>query len=313
MHGKSINSIWIDLCLYLSISLVPILNVKAVGVPSASLFCGDIINGSTSTSQNMTSMYYTFINNLTNTSEPGVYVQFSTCGSSYDTELYLYDSNWIQIANCDGGGSDCSPCDIDYSHAQLITHTKLNDTLYFLEITSYLPDMEYGAFQLQIDCAFDYSFAPISTPSPSRIALNASCAVENHQYICECTDYQCKERRIFCLDDMDCHLKCIGKSACDDAVVVWPKNGTGSIECNGPWACAGVTFPQPLSNHSNESYVIECDHEGECAFASIICPQTADCHVKCNGDWACGVAEVVCPQNADCRLQCSGDRDSCAG
>eukprot|EP01083_Nonionella_stella_P190513 705558_1 len=290
-------------------------NYKLIVFLHHPFFCGDIINGTTN--HHTQSIYYTFINDLTNAGEAAVWLQFSTCDSSFDTTLYLYDSHWTEIQDCSAheftGLHGCRSCGDNASQyrAQLNSWDKLNESIYFLEITGY-EDSIYGTFQLQIDCDFEYSFAPMPTPYPTRIALNASCAVENHQYICECTDYQCKERRIFCLDDMDCHLKCIGKSACDDAVVVWPKNGTGSIECNGPWACAGVTFPQPLSNHSNESYVIECDHEGECAFASIICPQTADCHVKCIGKSACDDAVVVWPKNGTGSIECNGPW-ACAG
>eukprot|EP01083_Nonionella_stella_P188035 692250_1 len=260
----------------------------------ASLFCGDVINGITN--QYTPSVYYTFINNLTNASDTGVFAQFSTCGSSYDTKLYLYDSVWTEISECDYFEPDCSLCDSDPTHARLATQTKLTDNLYFLEVTSYSPDSEYGAFQLQIDCGF--SLTPVAPWAP--------CTVKNNQYICDCQKFGCVDSTIItCLDDMDCHLKCNGTRSCYDAVVVWPLTGAGSIECDGYLACYGINFPQPPPN---DNYVIECGTLFECHEASIACPQNADCHLKCIGASACFQTHIALSINGTTTIECDGDR-----
>eukprot|EP01083_Nonionella_stella_P152158 487346_1 len=132
-----------------------------------SIFCGDIINGTTN--EDTRSIYYIFINNLTNAHETGVYVQFSTCGSSYDTQLHLYDSNWTEIAVCDSSfrDEDCTSCGDSNFSAQFITHTKLKDTVYFLGVTGRTL-YDYGAFRLQTDCDFDY---PVSYASSMETSI----------------------------------------------------------------------------------------------------------------------------------------------
>eukprot|EP01083_Nonionella_stella_P190516 705564_1 len=117
----------------------------------------------------------------------------------------------------------------------------------------------------------------------------------------------CAQASLICPQTSDCHLKCIASKACWRTQVVWPINGTGSIECNGYMACAGVNFPRPPPN---DNYVIECGGLLQCAGAYIICPESADCHLKCDGDTACMSPHIVWPIDGRGSIECNG-YDAC--
>eukprot|EP01083_Nonionella_stella_P190514 705561_1 len=267
-------------------------------IPAPSIFCGDIINGTTN--HHTQSIYYTFINDLTNAGEAAVWLQFSTCDSSFDTTLYLYDSHWTEIQDCSAheftGLHGCRSCGDNASQyrAQLNSWDKLNESIYFLEITGY-EDSIYGTFQLQIDCDFEYSFH------------GPRCNVKNNEYICECLLDECSSTSaVLCLDDMDCHLTCYD---CSSIEILWPINGTGSLECNGYSSCWGITFPQPPPY---DNYIVECNLQNKCRESFIICPQSADCRLKCIADLACDSVEVVWPIDGAGSIECDGYR-ACYG
>eukprot|EP01084_Bolivina_argentea_P180516 311882_1 len=243
----------------LFLTIIKVHLIYALPINRTKIYCNEKINGSIGD--------YTFINNFT---DNGVYVQFDTCQSPFHTELYLYNDNEQEIISCVYCSGDCSGY-------QLNLPIKLYESEYILEIRGHRGEYYLSnEFVISINCDSNTSFAS-----------NQPCHVDhvNGTYICECIERdQCAGDIIGCQNDMDCHLKCNANYACNKARVIWPTNGTGTIECNGDYACHNINFPQPPPNND---LVVTCNSTNECRGAQIICPTHAKCEINCLASESC--------------------------
>merc|ERR1711976_244059 len=80
------------------------------GIVQGSISCGDIVSGTTIDGISLHgnpapdhAYSFTVTSSATNT---GNSFQFSTCGSSFDTFVRIFDSDWNEIEGCD----DCGDC-----------------------------------------------------------------------------------------------------------------------------------------------------------------------------------------------------------
>eukprot|EP01084_Bolivina_argentea_P040234 74353_1 len=105
---------------------------------------------------------------------------------------------------------------------------------------------------------------------------------------------ECRESIIKCPEYGKCHIICSAETACYSANIIWPKNGTGSITCDGEYACSYVTFPQPPPF---EDMVLNCNEEAECRESIIKCPEYGNCHIICSAETACYSANIIWPKN----------------
>eukprot|EP01084_Bolivina_argentea_P081861 148226_1 len=252
------------------------MNNKTIGKIS----CNQTIIGSTTLPGDVA--YYSLINT---DNENGTYFQIDTCGSEYDTTLYLFDQNLNEIVFCDDCGSP--PCDKEQIHLPM----KLYDDRYIIGVGGY--SHYYGNYTVTIHC-----------DSNQSVANQLDCTVNNNTYICKCSGYGgCNGAIIKCKDDMDCILNCNGSLSCKSVPIIWPSNGTGALECNGDSACANVNFPEPSPF---VDLIVTCDSPYECYHSRIICPKSADCIVKCNEYYACSHTDIQWPLNGTGTLECHG-------
>eukprot|EP01084_Bolivina_argentea_P137272 241760_1 len=258
-----------------------------------SIACGDIINGNTTYKGDIAS--YSFIINETNNS--GIYVQFSSCGSQYDTFLYLFDEEWNEIISCD----DCGKCNIG-NRAQLNFPQKLMNDVYYVGIGGYLG--RFGEYKLNVSCDTYHTFA-LNPPTYY---------MDNGSYIYKCDAEQCREGIILCIDDVDCHIECIGDYSCYDASISWPNSAIGSINCDGERACSTIVFPEPLQYHD---FDFVCGQRSECFASVITCPQYSRCHIICSAPESCQDTIIKwSSQFVESRLTCNntnGGGNGCGG
>eukprot|EP01084_Bolivina_argentea_P084537 152844_1 len=258
----SLNWYWIYVT-SLMLFLHPI-DITAFSI-NGTIFCGDSINAKTKNPGDI--VYYQFNNTLGE-----IYVSFSSCGSDFDTKLFLFDSNWDKIVECDecwpkAQNPDCWP------KAELNIPHQLSANTYFIGIGGDVGD--YGNFQLSLRCDKNNTFA----------VNQEKCEIINNEYICNCLGSECSETIIQCPENMDCHLHCNGVAACFWSTVIWPKNNyVSTIECNGRGSCIRINFPQPPNN---EYFVRECKDVVQCGSATITCPMYGDCDIICSANSAC--------------------------
>ena len=85
-----------------------------------------------------------------------------------------------------------------------------------------------------------------------------------------------------------CDIGCdAGSKVCQSAIFNWSSNaGLDSLYCHqdGEHVCEGVTFPTP---DPNTSLTIVCGAHANCAKATLICPDNADCTIICSAYHAC--------------------------
>merc|ERR1712013_905786 len=90
----------------------------------------------------------------------------------------------------------------------------------------------------------------------------------------------------------------------------WPNvAGLATLTCDGPFACANLTFPEPAPD---EALIIECASASECADATIRCPSDAACNVSCIGERSCARISLRCPEEHLCSVSCGPGEDACA-
>eukprot|EP01084_Bolivina_argentea_P067578 123036_1 len=145
---------------------------------------------------------------------------------------------------------------------------------------------------------------------------HGTCVYEplSHKYACECIgDFACWADTISCVDGYDCEVICEGYAACNQADIIWPYNGTGTVTCDGSWACSEMTFPIPPPN---ENLGIFCDDDTGyiCKNSNIYCPVNADCNIICKGTEACAFANIIwSPNLVLSKLECDNSSRACAG
>ena len=109
--------------------------------------CGDVVYGET-TNMSRTANYTFRIDDGND-----YYVTFSSCNSSYDTYLYLYDEDGDLIRKCD----DCGACG---TRTVLKSYQQLSDGDYMLTIGGFYND--YGDYHIKIYC--DQDTQPTADP-----------------------------------------------------------------------------------------------------------------------------------------------------
>ena len=177
-------------------------------------------------------------------------VQFSTCGSNYDTYLYLYDSEGDEIENCD----DCGSCGVQ----TVLTVDGLSTGSYYIGVGGF--SSESGIYVLDVTCS-DSTIAPLTTNSgSSNYYSDWEC---NH--IVElplplpCIYSGSKGITVECIDDNHVEISYFDSSDCSGDVnytITWNNTqlGDGAIECSYDDSC---------DYYSYSIYYDECDDDND--------------------------------------------------
>eukprot|EP01084_Bolivina_argentea_P048499 89356_1 len=125
-----------------------------------------------------------------------------------------------------------------------------------------------------------------------------------------CNEYACYYGTIHCPQYADCNVICNGQYSCLGTNIIWPSNGTQTIQCDGDGDqdCVGINFPIPPSN---DDLILRCDSSLECYGSHIYCPESANCTIICNAYWSCKTANIYCPTAGDCNIICNAT-ESCS-
>eukprot|EP01084_Bolivina_argentea_P272593 464164_1 len=230
-------------------------------ITEGTIFCSSTINGTTDSPRAVN--YHQFRNNFS-----AIYVSLDSCGSNMNIEISVYNSDWERIVFC----VDCGCNERNLSLPQ-----KLYEEIYYIGIGG--KSREHGKYQLTIHCDLNNSFTN----------FHPQCEIVNDKYICTCSQNECYEETIQCLDNMDCHLICNGTNSCFNSAIMWPIHYQGTIECFGTYSCGYLAFPQPVQN---ADYALECNDQWECRGSHIYCPQYADCIIICSASISCYFAFI---------------------
>eukprot|EP01083_Nonionella_stella_P066452 175010_1 len=129
---------------------------------------------------------------------------------------------------------------------------------------------------------------------------------ESLDFYYQCSnDNPCNASVIHCPFNAGCFLKCDGSYACNGLALEWIEWQKHSLSCySEDGSCRGVTI---MPADDNVDYVLRCDEDYMCEYATVHCPKNASCTLFCSETYSCRRAVIYGPINHPFTVVCLGD------